>query len=245
MVNWSWNLGDGSSSALQNPSHSYSSPGTYEVSLTVTDDVGDSDSITKSITVNEESTEEAPVVDSFSMDTYKSGPWNRVDVSWSVSDVNSNLSSVKTELLNGTTVLETLTSSVSGGSDSGIHGHKTRGNADAVRMTVTDSKGNITSLTKNLGDSNTDEPSTTDPAEETISLTANGYKNKGQWTTDLSWNGATSTDVDIYRNGSLLKTLSNSGSYTDYTEFKGGGTLSYKVCEAGTSTCSNEVTVNF
>ncbi|MFH1701609.1 MAG: PKD domain-containing protein [Candidatus Zixiibacteriota bacterium] len=37
---WSWNFGDGSSSIHQNPVHTYTSPGTYTVSLTVTDDCG-------------------------------------------------------------------------------------------------------------------------------------------------------------------------------------------------------------
>ena len=34
---WVWNFGDGNSSTLQNPTHTYSSPGTYNVSLTVSD----------------------------------------------------------------------------------------------------------------------------------------------------------------------------------------------------------------
>ncbi len=33
---WSWNFGDGSTSNLQNPSHTYTTPGNYTVSLTVT-----------------------------------------------------------------------------------------------------------------------------------------------------------------------------------------------------------------
>ena len=38
VVAWSWNFGDGSTSAEQNPSHTYAEAGTYTVSLTVTDD---------------------------------------------------------------------------------------------------------------------------------------------------------------------------------------------------------------
>lgn len=33
--NWDWDFGDGSASNVQNPSHSYSQPGTYDVTLTV------------------------------------------------------------------------------------------------------------------------------------------------------------------------------------------------------------------
>ena len=36
-TSWVWNFGDGNSSTLQNPTHTYSSPGTYNVSLTVSD----------------------------------------------------------------------------------------------------------------------------------------------------------------------------------------------------------------
>ena len=33
---WEWNFGDGSANTTQNPSHTYTDPGTYIVSLTVT-----------------------------------------------------------------------------------------------------------------------------------------------------------------------------------------------------------------
>jgi gliding motility-associated-like protein len=35
ITGWSWDFGDGTSSTLQNPSHAYSAPGTYDVTLTV------------------------------------------------------------------------------------------------------------------------------------------------------------------------------------------------------------------
>ncbi|WP_181918895.1 S8 family serine peptidase [Wenzhouxiangella sediminis] len=108
-----------------------------------------------------------------------------------------------------------------------------------VTLTVTDDAGATDSTSQVV----TVEASTGGGGD--ISLSANGYKNKGRWTTDLSWSGATSSDVDIYRDGSLLTTVSNSGSYTDATSFKGGGSLTYQVCEAGSTTCSDSVTVVF
>jgi PKD repeat protein len=48
----SWNFGDGGSSTSANPSHSYASAGTYSVMLTVTDDDGAPDSVSKNVTVS-------------------------------------------------------------------------------------------------------------------------------------------------------------------------------------------------
>ncbi len=53
-TSWSWNFGDGSTGTSQNPSHTYTTVGTFTVILTVNNDAG-SDTETKSsyITVNE------------------------------------------------------------------------------------------------------------------------------------------------------------------------------------------------
>jgi hypothetical protein len=78
-----------------------------------------------------------------------------------------------------------------------------------------------------------------------ITLTATGYKYRGLQKADLEWSGATSTNVDVYRDGALLTTTANDGFYTDNIDQRGGGSYTYQVCEAGTSTCSNEATVTF
>ncbi|PKP05359.1 MAG: hypothetical protein CVU11_00190 [Bacteroidetes bacterium HGW-Bacteroidetes-6] len=48
---WDWDFGDGSGSTLQNPSHSYSSSGTYQVSLSITNIAGFSSTITQEVTI--------------------------------------------------------------------------------------------------------------------------------------------------------------------------------------------------
>lgn len=86
-------------------------------------------------------------------------------------------------------------------------------------------------------------PAPPDPGD--ILLSANGYKVRGVNHVGLSWSGASSTQVDIFFNGSLLTTVNNSGSFTHNTGGRGGATYSYQVCEAGSSTCSAIVNVNF
>ena len=73
----------------------------------------------------------------------------------------------------------------------------------------------------------------------------NAYKVRGTQHADLTWSGVTSTHVDVYRDGEIVATPPNDGEYTDSTGQKGGGSAVYKVCEEGTTTCSNEVTVTW
>lgn len=106
----------------------------------------------------------------------------------------------------------------------------------SVSATATDTAGQTASDSVSV---------TVDNIADGISLTATGYKVRGLQKADLEWSGATSTDVDIYRDGSVIATTANDGSYTDNIDQRGGGSYTYKVCEAGTSTCSNEATVTF
>ena len=62
-TSWSWDFGDGATSASQNPSHSYSAAGSYDVSLTVSNDCGEDDA-TDYVTIT---VSDAPVAD-FSAD---------------------------------------------------------------------------------------------------------------------------------------------------------------------------------
>ncbi|WP_417668966.1 S8 family serine peptidase [Pseudoalteromonas tetraodonis] len=85
-----------------------------------------------------------------------------------------------------------------------------------------------------------------EPGVDDISLSASGYKSKGTKFVDLSWNGAATSQVDIYRNGSKVITTANNNAYTDSINTKGGGTYTYQVCEAlSTTVCSNNITVSF
>jgi hypothetical protein len=84
------------------------------------------------------------------------------------------------------------------------------------------------------------------PTPGQITLSARGYRVRGMHTVDLTWSGATSANIDIYRDGVVRATVPNSGSYTDNIGSRGGNVgYIYKACEAATQNCSNEVTVRF
>jgi PKD repeat protein len=136
VTGWSWTFGDGGLSTVRNPSHTYTSAGTYTIKLTATDNIGSAVQKTGSVTV-----------------------------------------------------------STSGGS--------------SIVLTVTGS---------------------TDATTQYMAL---------------KWTGATGATVDVYRNGTFLKNVTNNGKYTNSRALPGSPSYTYKVCLVGTSTCSNNATVNF
>ena len=83
------------------------------------------------------------------------------------------------------------------------------------------------------------------PTPGPITLTAFGRKVGGINTVRLDWSGATSSQLDVYRNNVVIVTTANDGNYVDSTGDTGRARYTYKVCEAGTSTCSNNVRVRF
>jgi Tol biopolymer transport system component len=84
------------------------------------------------------------------------------------------------------------------------------------------------------------------PTPGPITLSVEKRKVRGINTVRLTWSGATSANIDVYRNGRPpLATVPNTGSYTDSTGDTGRARYRYRVCEAGTSICSNNATVTF
>ena len=137
IVSWSWDFGDGGTSADASPSHDFGAAGEYYVTLTVTDDDGATDTYVQSVTVT-------------------SAP----------------------------------------------------------------------------------------PSAITLEVSVRKVKNLRY--ADLSWSGATSAKVDVFEGGAVIaEDEANDGAYTDGPFPKGVSSATYQVCEAGTTTCSKEVTVSW
>jgi serine protease len=109
----------------------------------------------------------------------------------------------------------------------------------SITLTVTDNAGASASSTRSV---TVTAPAPPPPPPSAIALTVTTSKVRGSTSARLGWTGA-SGSVDVYRNGSKAATVSGS-SWTDNIG-KGGGSRSYQVCNAGTSTCSNSVTITY
>jgi serine protease len=93
----------------------------------------------------------------------------------------------------------------------------------------------------NGGGSEPPPPPPPPPAGFTLTVTKS--KQKGVNIANLSWSGSTAASFDVFRGTTTLATVS-SNSYTD-SGLANKSTHTYQVCEAGTTTCSNSVTITF
>jgi subtilisin family serine protease len=100
-----------------------------------------------------------------------------------------------------------------------------------VTLTVTDDDGATDSYSSSV-------TVTDDTSGEGITLTATSRKVRGIRYVDLTWSGASGTNVDIKINGVTEKTTANDGSDT-LNLGRESGTFVFSVCETNSSVCSN------
>jgi PKD repeat protein len=132
-----------------------------------------------------------------------------------------------------------------GATSSAQHPQHTYGadGAYTVTLVVTDDDGATGETSQNIEVAAADDPPPADP--DAIELSANGYKVRGIKHVDLVWSGAQGNQVHLFRDGSHVQTLANSGAYTDSWGGRGGGSHTFQVCETDSDRCSAVVTVSF
>ena len=226
--NYSWNFGDGSIGSGMVTDYTYPSAGQFTVELKVTNDAGATDNASVVITVESVITNNPPTVSITSPAngaSFDSGAIISFDGTASDNeDVDLTSGLVWTSDQQGqiatagsfTTVLS-----------EGIH---------TITAEVTDS-----------GDSTASDSipiTVSGGSDDGFTLSVNAYKIKGDKYADLTWSGANSTNVNVYRDNSQIETTDNDGAYT-HGPFGKGKPATYQVCEVGTSTCSNTVSVSW
>jgi PKD repeat protein len=108
-----------------------------------------------------------------------------------------------------------------------------------VRLTGRDNSGVMRTTSKQI----TVAPIASSEVPPVLKVTARSDATTQYMT--LDWTGVTGTTVDVYRNGVLLTNTPNDGHYVNSRAFTGAATYVYRVCQTGTSRCSNSATAVF
>jgi thermitase len=115
-----------------------------------------------------------------------------------------------------------------------------------VTLTVTDNEGATDQTSQSVQVAADDQPPPPDPDPVDITLSAEGYKVRGVKHVDLEWGGAEGDQVRLFRDGSQVATVANTGSLVGHQwGARGGGSHTFQICETGSDVCSNVATVSF
>ncbi|MBI4944760.1 MAG: PKD domain-containing protein, partial [Bacteroidetes bacterium] len=179
IVSWSWNLGDGNTSTSQNPVHSYTTAGTYTVTLSLTSDSGCTSTVVKAVTpcvhvtadfVSSSSTCSGQTIAFTNMSTVMAGDsiiaWN-----WNFGDGGSDTvqNPIHTFVQAGTDSVKLIVTTLLGSTDTAMHlvtinplptvlfGYKVTCQSDTISFSDSSSitTGNIILWRWNFGDGDT------------------------------------------------------------------------------------------
>jgi PKD repeat protein len=223
-----WDFADGGVSINRDPSHSFAQSGSYTVRLSARDNGGATNTYSTVVTVSAEAPPPPPPPPPPNNPPVASFITSCTGLSCSFTNASSDSDGV---------VASFAWSFGDGGSSSALnpsHAYSAGGTFN-VTLTVTDNQGAASSVTQAIAVS----------APPRISLSASGYKVKGLQKVSLTWAGATTPNVDVYRNGSRIATPANNAPYVDDINSKGTATYTYKICDAGMANCSADAVVVF
>jgi len=162
--------------------------------------------------------------------------FDSIGLSWTDNSSNETGFRIERRIVDGSFELAGTTGANSGSAasftDTGLDG------STAYEYQVIAFNGIGDSLPSNIHNATTD-------AAPDIQLSATGRKVKGRHTVDLSWETESTTDKDVYEGGNKIAGPISEPVFKHSTGQKGSGSYTYQVCEAGTSACSNMVTVVF
>ncbi|MDI6793966.1 MAG: PKD domain-containing protein, partial [bacterium] len=243
VLSWWWDFGDGDTSAIKNPSHTYTDSGNYTVSLTVSDTC-DSDSETKTgyITVDCCSTIAADFSGTpttgcvpLTVDFSDSSTGPALSWWWNFGDGNTSSDSNPSHTYNNPgTYTVTLTASDACGSDSNqvvVRADKSLIETEIVALSLTgyapltvnfsdSTSGDVTSFLWDFGDGDT----------STVQSPDHTYNNPGPYTVTLTASDACGSDTDqvvVRVNPCLTDVRINEVAFkeaNDWIEFYIGGT---------------------
>jgi len=222
IVSYRWDFGDGmfliESGSFTEAWHGYSAPGSYTVTLTVTDNADATATDSQTITVgNPPPAPNAPPTAAFGVSC--AGLSCSADAG-DAADPDGTITRYAWEFGDGATAT----------GKNAQHTYLTAASY-TIKLSVTDDDRATATATKTIA---------------LIRLTAKGYKTKGVQTVDLSWNAPGTARYAVYRDDlNLALATVSGGAYTDSLNTKGPGSFRYRVCEQAASICSNTATVSF
>jgi PKD repeat protein len=222
VTGWSWDFGDnGGTSSAQHPGYTFAAEGSYEVTLTVTDNGNKTGTITHTVTLTPPVPNQLPAASFTSACT---------GLTCTFTDGSTDT--------DGTVVTWSWSFGDGGTSNARNPGrtYSAAGTYD-VTLIVTDDDGGTNQSSATV--------TVTAPPPPTIALSVTGRTDATKQYMTLRWTGASGSTVDVYRNGPYLTNTANDGIYTNSRNFVGPASYTYKVCQAGSSICSNTATVVF
>ena len=229
IVAWRWAFGDGTTSTLRHPTRTYAAGGTYTVTLAVTDDSAATRSASGVVTVVAPPPPPPPANVAPTARFTSACAGLTCSFTDQSSDADGTITAWQWAFGDGATSTSR---------------NPTRtfaaGGTFTVTLVVTDDSSATGSASAPVAVVAPPPP----PPPPSITLTVRGYKVKSDARVDLTWQGATSALVDVYRNDVRRTTTSNDGAHTDVPG-KLRGRFTYRVCEAGTAICSNSASVTF